>query len=83
RDAASRGLAAAYAQYAAADLRLYRPGSPPAVDRTQALGRALPDARTWRWTTERSETASSGDFAYTRGRYSDAAAPDKALGYFL
>jgi hypothetical protein len=47
REARSRGLASAYAQSAAADLRLYRPGAAPALDRAQALERELPDARGW------------------------------------
>ena len=83
RDVRDLGLAAAYAQHAAADLRLYRPGLAPALDRAQALTRELPDARGWMWVTERSEVARSGDFGYTRGRYAAAAAPDKPLGYFL
>jgi hypothetical protein len=83
REARERGLAAAYSRHAAADLRLYRPGAPPTLDRTQALARELPDARGWTWVTERSEVARSGDFGYTRGRYASAAAPDKPLGYFM
>jgi ketosteroid isomerase-like protein len=83
REARDRGLASAYAQSAAADLRLYRPGAAPALDRAQALARELPDARGWVWVTEKSEVARSGDFGYTRGRYAAAAAPDKPLGYFL
>ena len=54
RDARERGLAAAYSQHAATDLRLYHPGDPPALDKEQALGRALPDSRGWIWVTERS-----------------------------
>jgi len=83
REARAQGLAAAYSRHAAGDLRLYLPGSPPTLDKAQALARSLPDARGWTWTTERSEMARSGDFAYTRGRYAAASAPGKPLGYFL
>jgi len=83
REARERGLAAAYSQHAAADLRLYWPGAAPALDRAQALTREMPDARGWTWVTERSEVARSGDFGYTRGRYATAATPDKPLGYFM
>jgi len=83
RDAREGGLAAAYARHAAADVRLYLPGTVPTLDKAQALARELPDARGWVWTTERSDVARSGDFAYTRGRYAAAAAPGKPLGYFL
>jgi len=83
REARERGLVSAYSRHAATDLRLYLPGATPALDRTQALARALPDARGWAWVTERSDVARSGDFGYTRGRYASAATPDKPLGYFL
>jgi ketosteroid isomerase-like protein len=83
REAGERGLAAAYARHGAADLRLYRPGAAPALDKAQVLARELPDGRGWAWTTERSEVARSGDFAYTRGRYAAAGTPDKPLGWFL
>ena len=35
------------------------------------------------WTVERTATASSGDFGYTRGAFADAAKPADALGWYL
>ena len=35
------------------------------------------------WTVERLETARSGDFGYSRGRYADAAAPTVTRGWYL
>lgn len=84
RDALARGSARAYARFAAGDVRLYRPGSAPALGRAEALAREVPGAPAdLVWTTERSDVASSRDFGYTRGRYAAAQAPDKPLGYFL
>lgn len=81
RRLAAGGARPAYEARGARDLRLFRSGEAPAA--VAALSSApLPD-RALAWTVERSVTARSGDFGYTRGAYADAAKPAQALGWYL
>lgn len=77
-----RGARAAYEEFGAADLRLYRNAIAPEASRAAALAStAMADA--WAWTVQRSETSHAGDLGYARGLYSRADAPDKPHGNFL
>jgi ketosteroid isomerase-like protein len=81
--ARDRGLRAAHAELAAADLRFYRPGETPALGRSTALAStAMTDAKL-AWIPERSETSGAGDFGYVRGRYTALEAPHQPIGYYL
>ena len=76
------GAAAAYGQYGEEDLRLYRDGTAPAASRAAALASPAM-AEKWIWIVERTETSASNDFAYARGRYAAASAPEVTRGYFM
>ncbi len=77
-----QGARAAYGQFGAEDLRLYRDGITPLASRASALASPAMAER-WVWTIDRSETSASNDFAYARGHYAAAASPQKVAGYFL
>ena len=66
REAAARGVRAAYAAFGAADLRYYRNGSAPRASRAAAL-ESLGTAPGASQVVERVETARSEDFGYARG----------------
>jgi ketosteroid isomerase-like protein len=77
------GLRAAHARLATADLRFYRPGQPPVLGRQVALASpGMTDAK-MEWIVERTETSSSGDLGYTRGRYTDVRSTHQPIGYYL
>jgi ketosteroid isomerase-like protein len=82
-DARARGLRAAYTTHAADNMRFYRTGLAPAIGRPAALASAAMTNEEWTWTTERTETARSGEFAYARGAYAASSAPAVALGWYL
>lgn len=81
RRLATGGARAAYGARGARDLRLFRSGGAPAPVAALSLP-PLPD-RPLAWTVERSVTAASGDFGYTRGAFAALAAPAEALGWYL
>ena len=81
RRVTAAGARAAYAARGAGDLRLFRSGAAPAP--AAALSSAPLPERALAWTVERSATAASGDFGYTRGAFADAARPAEPLGWFL
>lgn len=83
RRAQASGSRAAYAEFGAGDLRLYRPGVEPAAARATSLARATEPGDDVRWVVERWEVAGSGDFGYARGHYSAARDPSKRAGHFL
>ena len=81
RRLAAGGARAAYETRGARDLRLFRNGAAPAA--VAALpSPPLPD-HALTWTVEKSVTARSGDFGYTRGAFAAAAAPANPLGWYL
>jgi ketosteroid isomerase-like protein len=83
RESAERGVRSAVAAHAAATMRYYRPGLPPAVGLAAVLqSQALGEERLV-WIAERVETARSQDFGYARGRYESPAAPGVARGWYL
>jgi ketosteroid isomerase-like protein len=77
------GLRAAYGAHGAAGLRFYRNDAGPAMGRGAALASPSMGEERIAWTIERLETARSGEFGYSRGRYAAAAAPGKVLGWYL
>ncbi len=80
---ATQGLRAAYAAYASGAMRVYREGNAPFVGRDAPLAPFVSSSERLRWTVERGETSRAGDFAYARGRYAAAAAPERAVGDYL
>jgi hypothetical protein len=83
RIAAAQGLRAAYGARGAVDLRIYRSGFAPPADRAASLASPAFTQARLAWKVDRSETARSGDFGYTRGAYGEAANPTAPQGYFL
>lgn len=81
RRVAAGGARAAYETRGARDLRLFRSGGAPAPAAKLSTP-PLPD-RPLAWTVERSATAASGDFGYTRGAYAAMATPAEPLGWYL
>ncbi|HYC38301.1 MAG TPA: DUF4440 domain-containing protein [Usitatibacter sp.] len=81
--ATAGGLAAAFEALAAADLRFYREGHSPVLDRATAIASPAARESQQRWTLEHGAVARSGDFGYSRGTYALAPAPAKTAGYFL
>lgn len=81
RRLAAGGVRAAYEARGAGDLRLFRNGGAPSP--VAALSSPPLPAHALAWTVERSVTARSGDFGYTRGAYAVAAKPAEALGWYL
>jgi ketosteroid isomerase-like protein len=75
------GTRAAYEARGARDLRLFRGGAAPSA--VAALSSPPLPERALAWTVERSVTAASDDFGYTRGAYADVARPAEALGWYL
>ena len=81
--ARNAGLRAAHAELATEDLRFYRPGRPPVLGRAAALAWAeMTDAKL-EWIPERTETSSSADFGYVRGRYTALDRTHPPIGYYL
>ena len=81
RLASTGGARAAYEARGARDLRIFRNGSAPAA--AASVPAAVLPERPLAWTVERSVTARSGDFGYTRGAYAAPAAPAEPLGWYL
>jgi ketosteroid isomerase-like protein len=80
--AARSGMRIAWADWGAADLRVYREGLDPAVSRGAASRRMWDETRHV-FTVERSATAASGEFGYARGHYASPDAPARIEGYYL
>jgi len=79
--AKAAGLRDAYAAHGSSGLRLYRDGAPPMAGKQAALAWPGLAAEQRTWSVEKSETARSRDFGYTRGAYFTGA--DKPAGWFL
>ena len=80
--AARSGMRVAWAEWGAADLRVYREGLDPAVSRGGASRRMWEETHHV-FTVERSATAASGEFGYARGHYAALDAPARIEGYYL
>lgn len=80
---AALGERHAYRAHGTTALRRYREGVEPAASLATALASGAVSDQRIAWTPERIEAASSGDFGYAMGRYSDAAAPDVTRGHYL
>ena len=65
--AASRGTAAAYADFLADDSRLYREGALPVVSKAKALESLKAQAPKMIWAPVQARVASSGDLGYSLG----------------
>jgi ketosteroid isomerase-like protein len=77
------GARAAYARFAAEDVRFYRTGTAPTIGKAAALASGTMSNDAVVWSLDRLETARSGDFGYARGSYAAAADSAKPLGWFL
>ena len=69
--AAEAGVPAAFAAYAAADVRMFPEGQEPYSGRDALIERfaAWPEGAVLRWTPVEGMAASSGDFGFTWGRF--------------
>jgi ketosteroid isomerase-like protein len=65
--AASRGTAAAYADFLADDSRLYREGAVPVVSKPKILEALKPQPAKMQWAPVQARVASSGDLGYSLG----------------
>jgi ketosteroid isomerase-like protein len=66
---ATRGARAAFADYAAPDVRVYRDGSLPFVGREAATAALPAPATVWTWEPTAAQVSHSNDLGYTYGSY--------------
>lgn len=66
---ATRGARAAFAEYAAREVRLYREGKFPFVGREAAVAALPPAAAVWLWEPAAGDVSQSNDLGYTYGSY--------------
>ncbi len=76
--AAEEGVPAAFAAYAAPDVRMFPDGGEPYSGRDALIERfaAWPDGAVLRWTPAEGMAAAGGDFGFTWGRFVFTAAGD-------
>jgi len=80
--AAKDGTAAAWARWAASDVRVYREGRPPFLGR-EAVLRELHEGTRAAWKPDAVRTAASGEFGYARGALAAPGDRMASQGYYL